>query len=243
MFYPSQYFTQNKNSAGDDTGAETAINKRYPAAILLHMWERDRYDWLKLIPELQKANYVVMAIDLRGHGKSLYRSNGKRITSDVYTNLPNMKYDAIAAYQFAGRQKIVDPEKISVMGASIGAIVAVKFAYATMFMKNMPINSLTLISPAENYFSVDIKEIISRCRPIPILFVLDKQDPSPEKTNIFSSGNKLYIDFPGIKKAIISNGLGHGTKMLSRPQVISSIIEWVDSHAPDAAKNNKKRNS
>jgi len=100
--------------------------------------ERDRYDWLKLIPELQKANYVVMAIDLRGHGKSLYRSNGKRITSDVYTNLPDMKYDAIALIQFAGRQKIVD-RKISVMGASIGAIVAVKFAYATMFMKICPL--------------------------------------------------------------------------------------------------------
>src|SRR5687768_14550695 len=53
---------------GDYFLSATDSDLPHPAVLLLHMIGSSRESWLPLIPDLQKAGYHVLAVDLRGQG-------------------------------------------------------------------------------------------------------------------------------------------------------------------------------
>jgi pimeloyl-ACP methyl ester carboxylesterase len=102
---------------------------RQPALILLHMFNGDRTDWITLTPDLVPAlvanGYLVLAIDMRGHGESTLR-NGRlrRLSALNLVEINNMPLDVEAALRWLRSRSTVDPERIAVIGADIGANVA-----------------------------------------------------------------------------------------------------------------------
>lgn len=218
FYYPIEYLN-NENGAREKT---------YPGVVLIHSWLRDRSDWLPLIPYLQKAGYAVIALDLRNHGLSdskIYWHNAS------YDHLSKMIYDARAAYNYLAEQPFVDPKNISVMGVSIGAIIAVKLcAEINTGYHLKPISSAVLVSPAKNYFGVSSLDPIERCTNIPFLFVVDKQDPRPGENKIYTSGLNLYNHFRGQKKLLEFDGTGHGNKMINTQKFIDTALDWINSH-------------
>ena len=77
------------------------------------MYGGQRADWLPLIPALTNAGYRVIAVDLRGHGETGGSNDWQAAIGDVQTWL-----DWIEA------QPSMNPDKIAIVGASIGANLA-----------------------------------------------------------------------------------------------------------------------
>ena len=59
--------------------------KKYPTVVLLHSLGYSSQDWGNLIPDLNNAGYAVIAVDLRGHGKSIYDASFRQKTWPYFT--------------------------------------------------------------------------------------------------------------------------------------------------------------
>ena len=198
------------------------------------MWERDRNEWRPLVPLFQDAGIAVLSIDLRGHGESLYRNGRKlHLKKFVTKNYQDMIKDAFAAYEFLIAQEMIDPKRISIVGASLGTVIAINLCAKVNHLKpSSSIRSVTLMSPSKNFFAVKVNDAIKKCEATPMLFIMDKQDPTKEKNDIFVSGSLLYNSFRGPKEALVFDGVGHGTEMyMKRPELRSAIVDWVRVHS------------
>ena len=105
------------------------------AVILAHGAIFDQHSWGEFEQRLLKENYSVLAIDFRGYNKSTVGDN----LSDLYK-------DILAGVRFLSNKQKID--KVTVLGASMGAIAASK---AAVYAKNGEIDQLILLSPPQVY--------------------------------------------------------------------------------------------
>ena len=182
------------NLAGDYyKGGEKGI-------ILLHMLSMTKRSWEDFAIELQKNGYSVFAIDLRGHGQS--DLNFRDFTEKEFDD---MIKDVKAA------KKFLDKKENVVMGASIGANLAIKFANE--------VNGVVALSPAFNYRGIKTEDEAKNINK-PVLIVVSEEDrqsvgDSKELNNIIKgSVLKVY------------KGKGHGTNMLDR-ETKDLILNWI----------------
>ena len=107
--------------------------------VLLHGWKQSRNDYKDLAPALQAQGYAVIVPDLRGHGESTHLKgvrgdeNLKAATMPPAQFMAMVTRDMVAVKKFlwernnAGELNI---DKLCVVGAEMGASVAVNFALA-----------------------------------------------------------------------------------------------------------------
>lgn len=179
------------------------------AVILIHMLANTKESYSELTDFLNKKGYSTIAIDLRGHGKST--GNLNNFNNKDYQS---MLLDIKAAKNFLQSKNMKD---ISIVGASIGANLAVNFA------SNSNINKVVMLSPGKNYHEIIVENILNNCKN-PILFVAAKDDIySYNSTQFF---NSLY---KGPHKFISFATGGHGTNLLiTHPELKQTILDFLD---------------
>ena len=102
-----------------------------PAVVLLHMLGRDKEDWEPILEEylLPQAPFSYLAIDLRGHGGSTAKGETQLSwRSLAESDFRDMLKDVEAAVEYLRGRDDVDGDRIAVVGASIGANLAVNYA-------------------------------------------------------------------------------------------------------------------
>lgn len=177
--------------------------------ILVHMLNRDKRDYEDLTNELNKVGFSTIAIDLRGHGKS--SGNLKSFKDEDYQD---MKYDLKAAKNFLVTKGV---NRISIVGASIGANLALNYA------ANSDIKRIVLLSPGENFHSVETLEIAKYYKDS-MLLVASKDD-----LYSYETVQKLEKIHKGIHQFISYETGGHGTFMfLTHPELKENIIEFLE---------------
>jgi len=168
--------------------------------ILLHMYTTTRQTWKDFAQELQKKGYSVLAIDFRGHGQSDLNYNG--FSEEDFNN---MLLDARAAKKFLGKSNNI------VMGASIGANIALKFANE--------VDGVVALSPSFDYKGIKTKEDAKKINKKVLIIVSEEDmqsiDDSKELNKIIS-GSKLQV----------YNGKGHGIRMLDE-ETKELIFDWL----------------
>lgn len=199
------------------------VKTKYPLIILMHMLSDDRWVWRKIPKKLVKENYAVLAIDLRGHGDSVYI--GKRLKvwrqfdSTDWKKMPkdlNLFLDAINKDR---RFPMVDTEHIGIIGASIGANAAINFA---AYDPAKRVEAIVALSPGLEYHGLETFEPLSHYEKA--LFLI----ASKEDSYAAESTERLYRFILGKKKLIIYKEMGHGTDMLvNDPPAIDKIIDWL----------------
>lgn len=197
------------------------VNK-YPTVVLLHSIGYSSTDWGNLITYLNNAGYAVLAVDLRGHGKSIYTSEFKKIQWTYFTNKTYAKYpsDIITVLKEAQKQsKLVSLDNMAIVGADIGANTAVLVA------KDLPKKpkTLVLISATKSFKGLYIPIAMAEMGNIPILSMASKKDrySMSEQQDIakFSQGGFYAQDYP--------NG-GMGMMMLKvNPSMSVDITKWL----------------
>ena len=180
--------------------------------ILLHMLGRSRGDYAELAQELNSRGFSVIAIDLRGHGQS--EGNWRSFSA---TEFNAMTLDVRAAKEYL-ISRGVKPGRIGIVGASIGANIALRYS-----AEDSDIKTVVLLSPGLNYRGVSTEEAAKHLRSA--LFAASEED-----AYAYSSAEQLYA-LAGEDKAFERlRGAGHGTEMLSSsPELKKKVIAWLEA--------------
>ena len=181
-----------------------------PAALLLHMNGSNKNSWKAFAAQLQAAGYSVLAIDLRGHGETGGKVDWNKAPGDVLEVLNQMR-----------NLPDVDPARISVIGASIGANLAVQACADSQACK-----SVVMISPGLNYLGVMALDPLTRYGNGSVLIIASRDD-QPSGTDSVT----LDKDAKGNHTLQLYNGSAHGTDLLgTQPDVIRLVIQWLLTH-------------
>lgn len=182
-----------------------------PAVILLHMLRMDRTSWNDFASALNAKGYHVIVPDLRGHGQST--GNWEDFTKEDFQN---MRFD-VAAMKSVLQSRQADIGRLGIVGASIGANVAVTYAAA-----DPDVRTLVLLSPGLEYRGVHAEGI--NLVEKPILIVASSEDKySADSTEALAARNPLV-------ETILYNGAGHGTQMFSKSQLQPTLFDWLSQH-------------
>jgi dienelactone hydrolase len=183
-----------------------------PGIILVHALSRTREDWTAVASRLADGGFVVLAIDLRGHGAS-----GQLPAGTDLGELTKMTADVKAARVFLASRREAVPGRVGLAGASIGANLAVLQAAS-----DPTVRSLGLLSPGIDYRGLRPEAAMKKYGGRPALLVASQED-----SYATNSARQLAGVGQGIRDLRILNGAGHGTTMLTRqPDLAASLVDW-----------------
>lgn len=196
--------------------------KKYPTVVLLHSIGYSSDNWGQLIPDLNNAGYAVIAIDLRGHGKSVLDSGFHQkswvyFTTKTYQKIPS---DVVAVLNQAQKQsRVVSLDNLAIVGADLGANAAVLVAKE---LKKKP-KALVLISPSTSFKGLYIPIAMVEMGQIPILSMVSQKDyyslQEQQKLSKFAQGGFYAKNYP--------HG-GMGMLMLKTNSTMSQdITRWL----------------
>jgi pimeloyl-ACP methyl ester carboxylesterase len=213
------------SSSNNSTTRSSSISTN--AIILLHMLGRNRNDWNSFASTLSNRGngYAVLPIDLRGHGESTSQ-NGNTISFQSFTtdDFNKMVMDVKAAKQFLVAQKNIKPNSIAIVGASIGANVALNYAALDPSIK-----AVILLSPGLDYKGVTTSDAIKQYNKGPIYIATAGKDPiagnDPQTLcNETNCDNRLKV---------YQNSNAHGTDMFSdsslQPPLDKLVASWLNT--------------
>jgi pimeloyl-ACP methyl ester carboxylesterase len=199
---------------GDYYLSATDNDLPHPAVLLLHMIGSNRASWLPLIPDLQKAGYHVLAVDLRGQGDTGGEINWSAATTDVQTWLDWLR-----------DQPDVQPDAISIVGASIGA----NLALIGCANDDDCVTAIAL-SPGLVYYS--LKPDINQLNKRSALLLASQND-------LYSADSvkQMLSSATGDIAARLYSSSSHGTHLFEvsdkvRQGLIQIIVTWLDEHSP-----------
>lgn len=196
--------------------------KQYPTVLLLHSLGYSSNDWGDLPDLLNQAGYAVIAMDFRGHGKSIYDGSLKRkpwvyFTSKAFLKFPS-DVEAILT-QAQKDSKEVSLKNYAIVGADIGANTAVLVAND---LKIKP-KTLVLISPTTSFKGLYIPIAMAQIGQVPILTMVSQKDvySLQEQKNLskFAQGGYYARNYP-------LGGMGM-LMIKSNPMMTVDITKWL----------------
>jgi dienelactone hydrolase len=185
-----------------------------PGIVLVHALSRTHEDWSVVAARLADAGFVVLAIDLRGHGASAPLPEGTTLE-----DLTKMMADVKAARAFLAARREAVPGRVGFAGASIGANLAI-----LMGGIDPTVRSLALLSPGIDYRGLRPEAAMKKYGERPALIVASQED-----NYATNSARQLAVAGPGvgIRDLRILNAAGHGTAMLAKQlDLASSLVDW-----------------
>lgn len=196
-----------------DTGA--------PLVILAHMLPADRTSWHAFQNALLEKGIDSLAIDLRGHGDSVFQS-GVAIDYHTFGSAEHQAglIDLQAAFQWAiGRG--YDPKRIGLGGASIGANLCLQLA-----AQEHSIRAMFLLSPGENYHGVETFAVATRLASSQAILIVASMGDDQASAD---ASTQLMERVPSLEKQFIPFvTAGHGTSLFqSHPELVSRLTDWL----------------
>jgi len=190
-----------------------------PIVILLHMYNRDHKDLLPLLPFLHEAGFAALAIDMRGHGRSVgpaAMNLPKRVGDRDPKLFREMYRDVEAAYLWLADQPGVDTGRFVLVGASVGGSVAMNYAG-----RDRSVDAVVWLTPGTKYLGIDSMRDARKYGHRPLLMLAAEPERSAAETlGAMAAGSSVQL-FPG--QADNEMAL-HGTHMLGQVAGIEKTI-------------------
>lgn len=200
--------------------------KEFSTVVLLHSLGYNSQWWEALPDELIAKGYAVLAIDLRGHGGSIYNSKLNKIS---WKNMKNSAYAKIPEDVVAviNRVKEDNPKRIffndwAIVGADIGASAGV---IAADLLPNNP-KTIVMISPVVKAKGLYIPVNMANLDGVDFLSVSGTDDiMSKDAENyLMKFAQNEFMTFTSESKST-------GMLMLKNDKGLSKMIaEWVSEY-------------
>jgi alpha-beta hydrolase superfamily lysophospholipase len=186
-----------------------APNRPSPGVVLVHMLSRTKGDWHGLPDRIRDAGITALTIDLRGHGGS-YGSP---------SDLAAMVQDVRAAAQWLAARSMVRPDAIAIVGASLGASLALLAAADTPLVR-----AVGAVSPSLDYRGLRTDtSLIKRIGARPIWLAASMEDPLALRTV-----RDFAAESSGPREQHVSSVAAHGTQLLDRDgDVARALVDWL----------------
>ncbi len=182
-----------------------------PAVLLLHMYGSDRLSWQALAEAMAQVGLASLAIDLRGHGQTGGAENWTLARADVE-----------AAFIWLQGQPGIDPSRVGVAGASIGANLALVQAAKHPDQ----VGAAAMLSPGLDYFRVKIDGLTAQASEVPLFLAAAEADGySAETVGLLASQS------PANTTLVVFDGSAHGTDMFtSHPGLIENLVGFFEEN-------------
>lgn len=195
---------------------QTAGAAAQPGVILLHMLGGQQADWVAtgLVDRLAEAGYVVLTLDMRGHGATGGAMDWSLATQDLQN-----------VWRWFSEREAVDAARTAVVGASIGANLALRTG-----ADEPTVATAVLLSPGLDYRGVTTEDALAAYGPRPLFIVASAEDQYAA-----DSSRTLNEMAQGETTLEMLDGAGHGTRMFAaRPELVDFIVAWLDQYAAGA---------
>lgn len=202
-----------------------------PAVILVHGAGGSRTNWQEFAELLQDAGLAVFAFDLRGHGDST-----RRLTADgpVFVDqralgprdYTLMALDLETAMNWVATQPEILKERIAIVGADLGANLAVR--YATL---NPDVAALVLLSPTLDSHGIDISQAIGQVHLQHVRFVVAKNDAvAANDTRQLIQTRRRAVPTATLQDLIVCSGQRRGTDLISGVENLDIVLrDWLQT--------------
>ncbi len=189
--------------------------------ILLHQMRHERSDWKAFAEQARAAGFHSLAIDLRGHGRSTQTADGRALSLASFRNadFAAMINDVEAAAKYLRERPDVDHARLYLVGASIGANLALAFAAAHPDV----VKGVVLLSPGLDYRGVATEPAVSKYPGRMLLYSSQGDEYS------YQSVQRL-AQLAGAARGMARyySGDGHGTDlMLTHAEMSAAIVAWL----------------
>lgn len=178
-----------------------------PAVLLLHQLNSTRAEWttFEVLPALHEQGAVTLAVDLRGHGATSPAggTSHREFSASDWAKLPQDAADALA---WLRARPEVDPEKISIVGGSIGANTAL-----LTFSSDTRLRAGAFLSPGlPDYRGLNIEHAMENAQGRPALVVGSRGDSNrAQDAEALAAQNEAA-------QAIVLDGGAHGARQLGQ---------------------------
>jgi alpha-beta hydrolase superfamily lysophospholipase len=179
-----------------------------PAVVLVHMLGKSKEEWSIVAERLADAGIASLAIDLRGHGRSMGDGSA----------LATMVRDVRAAIDWLAIQPAVRPDRLGVVGASLGASLA-----ALAATEAPAVRAIALISPSLDYRGLRLDPGVMRTLGSrSVWWAASTEDPYALRTikELTGDGAAGEQRLSGVR--------GHGTALLwADPDLARALVDWL----------------
>jgi poly(3-hydroxybutyrate) depolymerase len=172
---------------------------RAPAVVLLHEIRGGPDQWDPLVPYLHAAGFATLAYASRSSPQERDRIR-----------------DLLGAVDWLRRRPDIDPRRLALVGASIGASTTV---YAMASGTRRTVAAAVALSPPD---SADIWRLQDshRYRPHDLLMISDDRE---------SAAMDGMMDGAIRSKAMRSEHTGHGVVLLGEPRIHAALLKWLET--------------
>jgi alpha-beta hydrolase superfamily lysophospholipase len=180
-----------------------------PGVVLVHMRARTRGDWDDVAQQLEAAGLTVLAIDLRGHGAS----------GGSAASLSDMVPDLRAAVQWLSSRPAVRPDAIGMVGASLGANLALLAAADQPLVR-----AVAVISPSLDYRGLRVgPDVMKKLSGRGVWLAASSEDPYALRTL-----KELTADASMPRDQQLSSVPAHGTSLLTADKDLArALVDWL----------------
>ncbi len=180
-----------------------------PVVILLHQYGYDRHEWDAYLQKFLDAGFITLSYDMRGFGQSPL----KTIPANQQDHLSSLIKDLPAVVAYVKTVPHVNAQRITIVGASVGAGVA--------YVANgdaLGIHRTVLLSPTVIGIAFD-GHTITNFLPTGVFGIAS----TSEQTDLTIFMSKVHDPK---QQQIVPQG-GHGVDLLKSPGVLESVISWI----------------
>lgn len=210
------------------------IKPKNPAVIFLHGWTSDETGYKPRAEALANIGYIGFTVSLRGHGESF----GKL---EEFSRMDHLE-DALATYDFLTKQKEVDQNNISLVGASyggyIGALLAGKRKINRLAMRapalyrntDFDTNVSDLVKNEEEFFQ-DIQPeydnfALEGVKAVNKILLIESEHDQIIPHKIFELYAKAISDKTKLKHIVIQSADHQLSTDTWKQEFINILIEW-----------------
>ncbi len=205
---------------GDWQAAPTLLG----GAVLVHSMTTNRDSWAYAQRVLSKRGIATLAIDLRGHGESTNGPDGSVLNFTAFADADHQSsiHDVIGAVRWL-RDKGLSTDRIFVVGASIGANLAIQ-----MLTEEPRMPGAVLLSAGKQYRGIDAFEDAQNLLPAQALYIVAAEDDA----EAFKDSQQLYAEAPVNEKSFQQYKVaGHGTAIMNADSTLADkIADWMLKH-------------
>ena len=187
------------------------------AVLLLHMMPATKESWTEFANLLNKNNFTVLAIDLRGHGEST-RQNNEILNFRLFSDKQHQETikDVYAAVDYL---KNSGAKEVYIAGASIGANLALQYQ-----AENQDIKKTIMMSAGLNYRGVLTEQFASKLNMEQSVFlIVGSRDDSADEM-----ARQIANKIKGTKKVKIYESSSHGTDLFNDDKKLGNeMLDWL----------------
>ncbi|MCD4686113.1 MAG: alpha/beta fold hydrolase [Anaerolineae bacterium] len=181
-----------------------------PAVLLMHHGGARKEAWVDLIPLLQEAGYATLTIDIRGHGDT-----GGSYVADLAIE------DAHLWLAWLREQPGVDPDRVSIVGASLGADIGMQ-----VMAQDQDLVTIIGISVLLQVDDMNAQTAIEQFGERPVYLVAATGVPDDAQ-----AARTLFAVAPGEVQARLYDNTACCTYLfMFDAQLAPSFIDWLDRH-------------